>query len=192
MEKSTTGRTSAFQTTDLVYIALFTVLITICSWISIPAPVPFTLQTFSVFAACYMLGGRRAALSVVVYLLLGTAGLPVFAGFTGGAGILLGSTGGYLIGFILTTLLFSIFEKMFGRHPVTDIIGLILGLLSCYFFGTIWFMKVYARANGAIGWISALSWCVIPFIIPDLIKLALAVIVGSRVRHLMPAQYTRR
>ena len=84
----------------MVYIAVFAVLIAICSWISIPTTVPFTLQTFAVFLAVGVLGGKRGSLSVLIYILLGAVGIPVFAGFSGGFGILLGQTGGYIVGFL--------------------------------------------------------------------------------------------
>ena len=84
------------RTRDLARAALFAALIAICSWISIPTAVPFTLQTFAVFLALGVLGGKLGTLSVAVYLLLGAVGLPVFAGFQGGLGALLGATGGYL------------------------------------------------------------------------------------------------
>ena len=82
------------KTYDLAYIAIFAVLIAICSWISIPMTVPFTLQTFGVFMAVGVLGGKRGSLAVLVYILLGAIGVPVFAGFSGGLGILLNNTGG--------------------------------------------------------------------------------------------------
>ena len=93
-----------WKTIDMAYIALFAVLMAVCSWISIPAVVPFTLQTFGVFVAVSVLGGKRGTLAVVLYLLMGIVGLPVFAGFSGGLGVLLGSTGGYIIGFVFTAL----------------------------------------------------------------------------------------
>ena len=87
---------------DLVYISIGAALIAICSWISIPTAVPFTLQTFAVFFVLLSLGGERGTLATLVYVLLGAVGVPVFAGFSGGIGILLGSTGGYIIGFLFT------------------------------------------------------------------------------------------
>ena len=94
------------RTRDLTYVALCAVLIAVCAWISIPAPVPFTLQTFGIFAALTLLGGRRGCYAVAVYLLLGLVGLPVFAGFQGGAGTLLGVTGGYILGFGAAALIY--------------------------------------------------------------------------------------
>ena len=103
------------KTTDLVYTALCAALIAVCSWISVPAAVPFTLQTFAVFAALNLLGGKRGTTAVLVYILLGAVGLPVFSGFKGGPGVLLGTTGGYIIGFLFTGLLFIFAERLFAQ-----------------------------------------------------------------------------
>lgn len=171
------------QTTELVYIAIFAVLIAACSWISIPTTVPFTMQTFAVFLALLLLGGKRGTLCVIVYLLLGAIGAPVFAGFTGGIGVLFGSTGGYLIGFLATTLLYWLVVKNPGEHRLFEIAILIAGLFICYAFGTIWFVTIYTANTGEIGIITALSWCVIPYIIPDLLKLVLAFKLSERLRR---------
>ena len=115
MSNETTGAAKRpFSVRDLVLIALFAALMAICSWISIPTTVPFTLQTFAVFVAAGLLGGKRGTIAVLVYILLGAVGLPVFAGFTGGVGILLGSTGGYIIGFLGSALVMWGMEKLWG------------------------------------------------------------------------------
>ena len=101
--------TASNQTRDIVYIGFFAAVITICSWISIPASVPFTLQTMGVFAAVGILGGKRGTLAVLTYILLGAVGLPVFAGFSGGMGVILGTTGGYIAGFLFSALLTLLF-----------------------------------------------------------------------------------
>jgi biotin transport system substrate-specific component len=170
------------KTLDIVYIAIGAALIAICSWISIPTAVPFTLQTFAVFTALLMLGGDRGTLSVLVYILIGAVGVPVFAGFTGGVGILFGSTGGYIFGFVFMGLIYQIFTKLFGRKAVVEIVALVIGLVICYAFGTAWFMYVYTRDSGAVGILSVLSWCVFPFIIPDVLKLVLAYLISKRTR----------
>ena len=92
---------------DMAYIAVFAVIMAVCSWISVPYVVPFTLQTFAVFLAVGVLGGKRGTLAVLIYILLGCVGLPVFAGFSGGIGVVLGSTGGYIVGFLSSSIILS-------------------------------------------------------------------------------------
>ena len=183
-------------TKDLAYIALCAVLLAVCSWISVPFAVPFTLQTFGVFCTLLILGGKRGTVAIVVFILMAAVGLPVLSGFRGGVGALLGTTGGYILGFVLTGLIYwagtSLASKGPGhsrtvpvvqkctRRTVPKVLCLIVGLIVCYAFGTAWFMSVYAKGSGPIGLGTALSWCVLPFIIPDIIKLALAVFVSSR------------
>ena len=174
-----------FRTVDLAYIAVGAALIAACSWISIPLTVPFTLQTFAVFFILAALGGRRGTFSILIYILLGAIGVPVFAQFTSGIGILLGSTGGYIFGFLLTGIVYLVLTKLFGEKLFVEIIALLLGLALCYAFGTAWFMFVYARANGAVGLGTVLSWCVFPFILPDLIKLGIALTAARRVQPML-------
>ena len=178
MERKTKG----FQAIDLAYVAVCAALMAVCSWISIPATVPFTLQTFAVFCSLGLLGGRRGTAAILVYLLLGALGVPVFAGFSGGIGILFGTTGGYLLGFILMGLVYWLGERLIMDSRNIRIISMILGLLLCYAFGTAWFMFVYARQTGAIALGTALAWCVVPFILPDLVKMALALLLSGRLR----------
>ena len=176
----------AFKTRDLSYMAIAAALLTVCSWLSIPAAVPFTLQTFALFCALNLLGGRRGTIAVLVYLLLGAVGLPVFSGFRSGFGALFGPTGGFLTGFLLTGLVGWLFEQ-FPRHGLpVRIIAMLIGLLLCYAFGTAWFMVVYARTNGAITLSRALGLCVFPFIIPDLLKLAFAILLSERLKRHIP------
>ena len=166
----------------MAYIAVFSVIMAICSWISIPAQVPFTLQTFAVFLAFGVLGGKRGTMAVLVYILLGAVGIPVFAGFTGGIGVLMGNTGGYILGFLGSALVMWALEKLPGKRSVIQIFSMIAGLLVCYTFGTLWFMTVYAGTTGKVGLVTVLGWCVIPFIIPDLIKIGLAYMLAGRIR----------
>lgn len=170
------------KTYDMVYIAVFAVIMAICSWISIPAAVPFTLQTFGVFIAVGVLGGKRGSLSVLVFILLGAIGIPVFANFSGGIGVLAGPTGGYIIGFLFSALLMWAMEKLPGKKSVMQIVSMIAGLIVCYAFGTVWFVIVYGRMNGPIGFTAALASCVVPFIIPDIIKIALAYVLSRKLR----------
>ena len=115
------------KTYDIVYIGVFAVIMAICSWISIPTTVPFTLQTFGVFIAVGVLGGKRGSLAVLVFIILGAIGVPVFSGMSGGVGILLGSTGGYIIGFLFSALVMWAMEKLPVKNTFTQILSMILG-----------------------------------------------------------------
>lgn len=168
---------------DIALIAMFTALIAVCSWISIPVgPVPFTLQTFGVFVTAGVLGTKKGTISVFAYILIGLIGIPVFAGFTSGPGVLAGPTGGFIIGFIFTAIIVGVmttFIKVSGEWTkVIVLIGaMILGAASYFAFGTIWF--VFAMKSTVS---QALVLCVIPFIVPDLVKIVVATIVVNRLK----------
>ena len=179
------GESHKLRTLDLAYIGMFVALTAICSQIQIPLSVPFTLQTFAVLITVSLLGTGRGLAAVLIYILLGTIGVPVFAGFTGGYGILLGNTGGYIVGFIFTALVTGVIQKLFGKKLPVMIISMVLGILVCYVFGTVWFILFYTRTEGAISIMTALAWCVFPFIIPDLCKIALAIFLDKRLAGLM-------
>lgn len=175
------------RTIDMVYIAIFAALMAVCSWISIPVlQVPYTLQTFGVFVTVGLLGGKRGTLAILVYILLGAIGLPVFAGFTGGIGALLANAGGYIVGFFFSALAMWAIEHFFGRKPVALIAAMVVGLAVCYAFGTAWFMFVYTRNVGAVGLATVLGWCVIPYIPADLVKIALAFLLSERLKKFVP------
>ncbi len=184
-----TGKKRRSAIYDIVVIAISAALITVCSWISVPlGPVPVTLQTMAILAVLMTVGGRRGTIAIAIYLLLGAVGVPVFAGFKGGPASFLGPTGGFLAGFIVAALVFWLLEKLvFARLMTTPGKRLIFGLVNSlifelvlYVFGVIWFMTVYAAKTGPIGLGTVLGMCVIPFIIPDLIKMAAAAVIGSR------------
>ncbi len=176
---------SRMGTLELAYIAFGAALMAICSWISIPMAVPFTLQTFAVFFVLQVLGGKAGTLSVLVYILMGALGLPVFSGFAGGMGVLFGNTGGYILGFVFVGLIYMGAEKLAENKAVVRVTALVLGLAVCYTFGTAWFMFLYMRHTGPVGIMTVLSWCVFPFILPDLAKLALSIALAKRIRPLI-------
>ena len=174
--------TDSNKTRDIVYMSVFTAMISICSWISIPASIPFTLQTMGVFTTVGLLGGKRGTLTILTYILLGAIGVPVFAGLTGGISVLLGTTGGYIIGFLLSALLMWGIETIMGRNQIVLAFSMIAGLIVCYVFGTAWFMMIYTQHSGVIGLSTVLGLCVIPFIIPDLIKIGVALFLINRLK----------
>ena len=181
-----TYSTGISRSLNLAFTALGAVLIAVCSWISIPTAVPFTMQTFAVFFVLLALGGRRGTCSILVYILLGAAGMPVFSNFSAGAGVLLGATGGYIAGFLLTGLIYWLFTRLLGQKTAVRVLGLLVGLLTLYAFGTLWYLAVYARTQGSAGLFTVLSWCVFPFVVPDLIKLELALLLARRLAPALP------
>jgi biotin transport system substrate-specific component len=158
---------SKLTTRDLAYMAMAVALIAICSWISIPTTVPFTMQTFAVCLVSALLGTRRGFLAVACYLLLGAVGAPVFAGFKGGLGALLGVTGGYLVGFLFTALIAGAGAELSGRKLAVTLGAMAAGVLLCYVFGT------------------ALAWCVLPYLLPDAVKITLAAVLARRLYPLI-------
>lgn len=178
-----------FSVRDMALIALGAALIAVCSWISVPSPlpggVPFTLQTFAVCLLAALYGLRKGLWTVGCYLLLGLVGLPVFAGFKGGAGALLGVTGGYLLGFLFTALVTGLIADRLGRKLPVLLGGMILGLALCYAFGTLWFVRVYAGNGGAMSVGSALGLCVLPYLLPDGVKIVLAALLTLRLYPLL-------
>lgn len=180
--RSASGR---IKTVDMAYIAMFAVILSISSWITIPGIVPYTMQTFGVFIAVGVLGGKRGTLAVLIYLLLGAMGLPVFSGFAGGIGYLLGATGGYILGFAFAALAMWWMERLIGRRMWGLLISFTVGLVVCYLFGTLWFLWVYySQIDGAGVW-SALTLCVFPYVIPDLIKIGLALAVSRKISKVL-------
>lgn len=172
-----------FKTIDIVYIGLFAALIAVCSWISIPLTVPITLQTMAICLVAGLLGAKRGTITTVIYILLGLVGVPVFAGFSSGPAALLSPSGGYIIGFIFTALIVGIVSDKAKGKMLPLIISMVIGILVCYVFGTAWFAVVYAKQNETAATLKTiLSWCVIPFLIPDAVKIAVASILTNRLK----------
>ena len=168
------------KTSDSIKTALMAVLIAVCAWISVPVDIPFTMQTFGVFLTLRLIGGKHGTLSILIYILLGLIGAPVFAGFSAGAGILLGPTGGYIVGFLFCGLTYLFFESRIRSRLAGNIV-LFAGLCICYIFGTLWFVRVMSTRGSAYSFPQALLICVVPYIIPDLCKLALSQFIADRI-----------
>ena len=187
-------KTQKNKTYNIVLIAVSAALIAICSWISITiGPVPFTLQTMAIFAVLMTIGGARGSVAVIIYLLLGLVGVPVFAGFKGGPASFLGPTGGFLVGFAVASLVWLLLERLLrdklSSSAVKRILYGVINAVICevvmYTIGVIWFIVVYGRQTGPIGLGATLTMCVIPFIIPDIVKIAVAVVIGERAGKLI-------
>lgn len=171
------------KTKQLVLYSLFAALTAILSQISIPlpfTPVPINLATLSVLLSGAILGKNGGVISQLVYVLLGAIGLPVFAGFSSGIQIILGPTGGYIIGYIVAAFIVGIITEKYSKSLMTYIISMILGIIACYILGTAWFIHVTGS-----GLVAALTMCVFPFIIGDIIKIAAGSFLARRLRKII-------
>lgn len=167
-----------FSVRKMAIIALMTAVLCILAPISIPvfiSPVPISLGVLAIYLTAYVLSPLDATISVIIFILLGTFGLPVFSGYSGGLSKLVGPTGGYIIGFLFTVYISSLFIHM-KKGIIFDVIGMITGLALCYILGTIWFSYQQGK-----GFIASLLLCVVPFLIGDAIKIIVAVILGTQI-----------
>lgn len=141
------------------------------------SPVPLSLANLAIFISAFVLGHKMASVSCLIYLLVGLAGVPVFSGFTAGIGKLAGPTGGYLIGYLFLAFTCGWFiDKFWGKLPMY-IVGMILGSVVMYLFGTIWLAKVAGYSLYQALWAG-----VIPFLPGDFLKMAIAVMIGPVLR----------
>lgn len=174
-------KTRMFDLKNMVLMALFAALTCVLAPLAVPiGPVPISLTNLVIYFSVFVLGWQRATITYIVYLLLGMAGLPVFSGFEGGIGKIAGPTGGYLVGFILMAIICGLFiqrktEKAWLKY-LFDFIGMVLGTVVAYAFGTAWFC--FSTGTGL--W-AALLVCVFPFILGDLAKIVLSFLVAPPV-----------
>ena len=161
---------------------LFAAVLTVCAWICVPVgDLVITLQTFGIFLTLGLLGGKRGSAAVLVYLLLGAVGAPVFSGFRGGPGALLGTTGGYIFGFMLTALLYWLVTSLWDSS-LARLIAMVLGLLVCYGCGSYWYMARYL-SEGSLTFAAVFLKCVLPYLLPDILKLTLAWILTAKLKR---------
>lgn len=166
------------RTKQMVLIALMTAVTCVLGPLSIPlpfSPVPISLTNFAIFLAIFVLGMKNGTLSFIIYLLLGAVGVPVFSSFRGGFQVLAGPTGGYLIGFIFLALIMGFALDHFDRKLVPTIIGMIIGMVVCYAFGTVWLAKLLS-----LSFKEGLMMGVIPYLPGDAAKIIIAAIVGPK------------
>ena len=163
--------------------AICVALIVVCSWLSFPLAVPITLQTFAIFSILGLLGGKRGTVVIVCYVVLGALGLPVFSNFKGGIGVILHNvSGGYIIGFTFVAISYWIAVSVFGRKPTVEFVSLAIGMVLCYLAGTCWYMWLNVSKSGALDFLNVLYVCVLPFILPDLIKLCVSLTLVTKLR----------
>ena len=155
----------------LVIISMSVAFITVCSWISIPFAVNFSLQIFALLIIAAALPFSVSITSISIYILLGFIGIPVFSGFSSGLTALMGASGGFIIAFLPMAFTVSIFRKKYVQHPWIFIVISFISMLICYISGCLWYMLIFSPSTS---FLSALAICVIPFIIPDTLKILLS------------------
>ena len=161
----------------IAYIAMGTAFMVVCSWLYIPLPVPVTMQSFALCLLSAVLGTGAGLWIWACYVALGAVGLPVFSGFMGGLGALTGVTGGYILGFVFIPLCVGTMARHKSRGMLAA--SMALGLILCYICGTLWYTLVYAESGG---FAAALTVCVLPYVLPDGMKILLAVYLSPRLK----------
>ncbi|MBR5139560.1 MAG: biotin transporter BioY [Clostridia bacterium] len=178
------ARFSKTSALSVVRIALFAAIISVTAFVSVPFPVPLTLQTLGIFTALFTLGARRGAASVLLYVAIGAVGLPVFSGFTGGVGRLFDLTGGFIFGFLLAAVVYIPLARFakgaFGYITVGSICQLVI-----YASGVLGYVIVSGVSGASVGVGSAILTCVLPYIIPDFIKIFISYVISKRLRSIM-------
>ncbi len=166
---------------EMAIISMCTAMIVVSSWIAIPFTVSFTLQTLAIFVISALFKLRISLSAVVIYELLGLCGLPVFSGFTSGLSAIIGPTGGFIIGFMLIPVIVRVFK---ANSNAVLTLSMLVALLVCYVLGTLWFAMLYGTLSFQ-GILNAVLVCVLPFILPDIAKIVLAVFLSSRLKRIL-------
>ena len=170
-------------TQRIVLAALFAALMAVCSQIQIPLPmVPINLALFAAHLCGALLGAKWGALSISAYVLLGLVGAPVYAGFASGPAALFGKTGGYILGYILSAFLVGLLSRRIGFTFKGLCLSMLVGVVACYAFGTVWFMAVTG-----LNLMTSLAYCVIPFLPGDAVKIVLAALLALRLKKPLQA-----
>ncbi len=167
---------------NIALIALFTAFICVCSFISIPFYVPITLQIFAIFVSVSLLGVKAGVVSVLLYLLLGAVGLPVFSNFSGGISHLFSQNGAYLFGFIVAVLITGLAQKKLNKTYAGYFLSMLFGLIGCYLFGAIYFTFLFSSGEPLVAISIWFMSFVLPFMFIDIIKISLAATLVVRLK----------
>ncbi len=180
MENQKSNQKALFTTKEMALTGLLTAIICVLApfALNIPiSPVPISLATLAIYFVLTIGGIKLGTISVIIYILLGLVGVPVFASFRSGPSVLLGPTGGYIIGYIFLALVAGFFVQKWPEKILLHVLGMILGTAACYLFGTVWFM---ISLNYDL--LKALAVCVIPYIPGDIAKFVIALLIGTPIR----------
>lgn len=189
MEHITAAGRGKMTTVQMTVTALMTAVTCILGPMALPipiSPVPISLTNLVIYFMAYVLGMKLSVISYVIYLLLGTVGLPVFSGFSGGLAKLAGPTGGYLIGFIFLAAIAGFAVERFPGKLYIHAIGMVLGTALCYIFGTVWL-------SGQLGitFTAGLGVGVFPYLPGDTAKIILALVLGPQIKKAVSPMMNR-
>ncbi len=166
------------KTQKIALIAILSAFICLLSPLSFPlGAIPVSLATFAIYITACTVKIKTSLSAVIIYIILGATGLPVFSFFRGGIHMLTGVTGGYIIGYVFCALTTGLLVNKYENKKYIYPLSMALGTVICYLFGTFWYM-VQTENN----FISALTVCVLPFIIGDIIKISAASAIGFTLR----------
>lgn len=168
---------------SITYTAIFCCVIIICSQISIPFPIPFTLQVFGFFLSLYVLGAKRGLICVLLYIALGSIGLPIFSSFRGGIGCLFDATGGYLWGFIIAALVYLLLENFAKKEKAYAFCVMLLSLILCHISGGLWYYFIYAHDEAHLFTFTTIF--ILPYFAIDIIKIVFALIIGNTLKKII-------
>ena len=170
-------REKRIKTYNIILCGMMAAILCVLAPMSIPTTIPITLGTFVIFIMTYILTYKYAFISCMIYILLGIIGLPVFSGYQGGIGKVIGPTGGYIAGYLFIALICGYINNRYHTNKVLQIIGMTMSVVICYVLGTLWFS--YQQGMGIY---ESFIICVVPFIIGDILKIVVALVVGNVLR----------
>lgn len=174
---------------SMILISLFSTLMCIGAWVHFPFAVPVTMQTFVAMCSLGILGSRKTFFVLLIYIILGSVGLPVFSGFAGGIGALTGPTAGFIWGFLAGVPAFYVIERYAGEKPYCLYVGYIIYIIIHYIPGALWYTYFTAEEISISSVLAASSVTVFPFIIPDAAKMFLAVFTVRRSKKVLVTKY---
>ena len=181
-EGKLTMKDKKLTTYQMAVTAVMAAVLCVLGPLTVPiGAVPISLANFVICLTAWLLGPKFGTLSVVIYLALGAIGIPVFSGYGAGLAKLAGPTGGYLVGYLLLAFIGGMFIEKSKGNPVVSAVGLVLGDAACYVLGTIWFMVLTG-----LDLPTSLTYCVIPYLPGDVIKIALASLLTIQLDKRMP------
>lgn len=180
MSKESATQKTFLGVRSMVLVSLMSAVCCILSPLSIPiGPIPVSLSVLAVMLCAYILGPRLGTLSVLLYILLGLFGMPVFSGFAGGPAKLFGPTGGYIIGYLPLVFIAGLCIVKHKDSWFLQVTGMFAGLFTCYLIGTVWFMALTHMSLT-----KSLALCVYPFIAFDAVKILTAFFLGNTIARI--------